>query len=57
MTKAKAEGLTVSFDLNFEASLWNSFQRQELLSPLVALADVCIGIEPLSLFPVMGKEI
>lgn len=50
MTKAKAEGLTVSFDLNFRASLWNSFQEaRELLSPLAALADVCIGIEPLSL--------
>ncbi|MDV6022338.1 2-dehydro-3-deoxygluconokinase [Streptococcus canis] len=50
MTKAKKEGLTVSFDLNFRASLWDSFQEaRELLSPLVALADVCIGIEPLTL--------
>ncbi|CAN2924345.1 PfkB family carbohydrate kinase [Streptococcus dysgalactiae] len=50
MTKAKTEGLKVSFDLNFRASLWDSFQEaRELLSPLVALADVCIGIEPLVL--------
>lgn len=50
MTKAKTEGLKVSFDLNFRASLWDSFQEaRELLSPLVTLADVCIGIEPLVL--------
>ncbi|HEL1204873.1 TPA: sugar kinase [Streptococcus equi subsp. zooepidemicus] len=50
MTKARAEGLTVSFDLNFRASLWSSFQEaRDLLSPLVQLADVCIGIEPLTL--------
>ncbi|MGT2935346.1 PfkB family carbohydrate kinase [Streptococcus castoreus] len=50
MTRAKKEGLTISFDLNFRASLWESFQEaRDLLSPLVMLADVCIGIEPLTL--------
>lgn len=50
MEKAKREGLTISFDLNFRESLWESFQEaREKLSILVKLADVCIGIEPLML--------
>ncbi len=50
MIKVKKEDLTVSSDLNFRTSLWQFFQEvRELLSPLIALADVCIGIELLTL--------
>lgn len=50
MTKAKSLGLKVSFDLNFRASLWTSFQEaRDLLSPFVSLSDLCIGLEPIHL--------
>ncbi|ASL34467.1 sugar kinase [Streptococcus iniae] len=50
MKKAKELGVTISFDLNFRESLWSSFQEaRDLLSPLVALVDVCIGLEPIHL--------
>ncbi|MGT2887092.1 sugar kinase [Streptococcus didelphis] len=50
MKKAKSIGITVSFDLNFRESLGYSFEEaRHLLSPFVALADVCIGIEPIAL--------
>lgn len=50
MKKAKEKGLKVSFDLNFRASLWDSFQEaRELLSPFLNLSDSCFGLEPIVL--------
>lgn len=50
MEKAQGLGVKISFDLNFRASLWDSFQdAREKLSPLLKLADVCIGLEPIDL--------
>ncbi|MGT2932962.1 sugar kinase [Streptococcus catagoni] len=50
MLKAKECGVKISFDLNFRASLWDSFQEaRELLSPFIKMADLCIGIEPIVL--------
>ncbi|MFC3927114.1 sugar kinase [Streptococcus caprae] len=58
MTQAKARGIPISFDLNYRESLWESFeQARQSLSKLVALADVCIGLEPLSLLMDDGQDL
>ncbi|MBK0347161.1 sugar kinase [Aerococcaceae bacterium zg-ZJ1578] len=58
MVKAKEKGIPVSFDLNYRESLWESFQQaREELSKLVALADVCIGVEPISLMTASGVDL
>lgn len=57
MKQAKAQGLKVSFDLNFRASLWESFeQARQVLSNLVVLADVCVGLEPIALPTENGQD-
>lgn len=58
MTKAKEKNIPISFDLNYRESLWKSFQEaREQLSKLVALADVCIGVEPVSLVSDRGTDL
>ncbi|MGT2686533.1 PfkB family carbohydrate kinase [Streptococcus porcinus] len=50
MKKAQSLGVKVSFDLNFRASLWDSFQQaRQKLSSLIRFANVCVGIEPIVL--------
>jgi 2-dehydro-3-deoxygluconokinase len=39
---AKKLGLTVSFDLNFRAKLWNAARAGEVLAPLMAHVDLCL---------------
>ena len=58
MTKAKEKNIPISFDLNYRESLWASFQdARNQLSKLVSLADVCIGIEPISLLSDHGTDL
>lgn len=58
MTKAKEKGIPISFDLNYRESLWDSFEKaRKELSKMVALADVCIGIEPVSLPTEEGADL
>lgn len=58
MKGAKERGIPVSFDLNYRESLWVSFDEARYkLSPLVALADVCIGLDPLSLPTEQGEDL
>lgn len=58
MTLAKARGIPISFDLNYRESLWESFEQARAeLSQLVSLADVCIGIEPVSLTTEAGTDL
>ena len=58
MTKAKEKNIPISFDLNYRESLWDSFQEaRNQLSKLVSLADVCIGIEPISLLSDSGTDL
>lgn len=57
MAVAKAKGIPVSFDLNYRDSLWESFdQARQVLSPYLYLADVCIGLEPVSLLQEDGQD-
>lgn len=58
MAKAKDQNIPISFDLNYRESLWKSFQdAREQLSKLVSLADVCIGIEPVSIVSERGTDL
>lgn len=58
MLKAKEKGIKISFDLNYRATLWDSFdQAREQLSKLVMLADVCVGLEPLQLLDENGLDV
>lgn len=58
MAKAKEQNIPISFDLNYRESLWKSFQdAREQLSKLVSLADVCIGIEPVSIVSERGTDL
>lgn len=57
MEAAKAKGIPISFDLNYRDSLWASFdQARQVLSPYLHLADVCIGLEPISLLQENGQD-
>lgn len=58
MKRARKEGIKVSLDLNYRATLWDSFQEaREKLSPLVQLANVCIGLEPILLLDEDGRDL
>ncbi|MCK3904110.1 sugar kinase [Streptococcus suis] len=58
MEIAKAQGVKVSFDLNYRESLWSSFEEaREKLSPFVQLADICFGLEPIQLLNESGKDL
>lgn len=58
MTKAKEKGIPISFDLNYRESLWDSFEdAREKLSPFIKLADICIGLEPVSLLTDEGVDL
>lgn len=58
MTLARKKGIKVSLDLNYRASLWGSFQEaRERLSPLLQLANVCIGLEPILLLDEQGRDL
>ncbi|MGT2742529.1 sugar kinase [Streptococcus plurextorum] len=58
MTKAKEKGIPISFDLNYRESLWESFEQARVeLSKLLTLADVCIGLEPVSLLTENGTDL
>jgi 2-dehydro-3-deoxygluconokinase len=39
---AKAEGLPVSFDLNYRAKLWSRERAGEVLAPLMRFVDLCV---------------
>ena len=57
MQLAKKKEIPISFDLNYRQSLWNSFEEARvLLAPLLALADVCIGLEPIQLLGEHGFD-
>lgn len=45
--RAKALGLTVSFDTNFRAKLWSRDRAREVLDCLMPFVDICLGLEPL----------
>lgn len=58
MTRAREKGIPISFDLNYRESLWESFEEaRQALSKLVALADICIGLEPISLPTEEGRDL
>lgn len=58
MEFARQKGIHISFDLNYRALLWNSFEEARTkLSVLASLADVCIGFEPLSLLGEDGVDL
>ncbi|MBF0778680.1 sugar kinase [Streptococcus cuniculi] len=58
MSLAREKGVKVSLDLNYRASLWTSFQEaRERLAPLVQLANVCIGLEPILLLDEQGRDL
>lgn len=42
---AKKHGVMVSVDLNFRKKLWTSEKAQQIMKPLMAYVDVCIGNE------------
>ncbi|MSS09796.1 sugar kinase [Clostridium sp. WB02_MRS01] len=42
---AKANGVTVSVDLNFRKKLWSSEKAQKVMTNLMQYVDVCIGNE------------
>ncbi len=43
--KAKEVGATISVDLNYRKKLWTPKEAQEVMIPLMAYVDVCIGNE------------
>ncbi|MGT2964504.1 sugar kinase [Streptococcus acidominimus] len=58
MTLAREKGVKISLDLNYRATLWASFQEaRERLSPLVQLANICIGLEPILLLDEQGRDL
>lgn len=42
---AKANGVTISVDLNFRKKLWTKEKAQSIMRPLMEYVDVCIGNE------------
>lgn len=42
---ARANGVTVSCDLNFRKKLWTTKEAQSVMQPLMEYVDVCIGNE------------
>jgi 2-dehydro-3-deoxygluconokinase len=42
---AKAAGLTISFDVNYRATLWSPSRASAILQPLMQYVDVCISGE------------
>lgn len=58
MKRARQRGITVSFDLNYRDSLWRSFEEaRQTLSPYLHVADVCFGLEPISLLQENGSDL
>lgn len=58
MKTAKNLGIGISFDLNYREQLWSSFEEaRQGLTPLVELADICIGLEPISLLDQSGHDV
>ncbi len=58
MKRAKEKGIPISFDLNYRESLWESFeQARKKLATLLALADICIGLEPVDLLTEDGQDL
>ena len=55
--RAKAAGVTVSFDVNYRARLWSPAQAGECLRPLIAQADLllCKGADAALLFGCRGE--
>jgi 2-dehydro-3-deoxygluconokinase len=55
--RARAAGVTVSFDVNFRAKLWSAQAAGEKLRPLIAGADVlfCKSADAASLFGCTGE--
>lgn len=55
---AKDKGLGISVDLNYRESLWGSFEEaRQRLAPIVALADTCFGLEPVTLPDGQGADL
>lgn len=54
---AKRLGLTVSFDPNYRASLWDWDTARDVLSTYMPYVDILIGIEPLHLYNAQGKDV
>jgi len=55
--RARAAGVTVSFDVNYRAKLWTADMAGEKLRPLIADADIllCKGADALALFGCQGE--
>jgi 2-dehydro-3-deoxygluconokinase len=55
--RARAAGVTVSFDVNYRARLWDAVVAAERLRPLIAKADVlfCKGADATLLFDCRGE--
>ncbi len=54
---AKRLGITVSFDPNYRASLWEWNTARDVLSTYMPYVDILIGIEPLHLYNADGKDV
>jgi 2-dehydro-3-deoxygluconokinase len=57
MRRARAAGVTVSFDVNYRAKLWSAAAAGERLRPLIAEADLlfCKGADAAALFGCTGE--
>lgn len=55
--RARAAGVTVSFDVNYRAKLWGAAVAGEKLRPLIAEADIllCKGADASALFECQGE--
>lgn len=57
LSVAKQKGVTTSCDLNYRSSLWPFQEAREKMTKLMDNVDICIGIEPIQLLDVDGKEL
>ncbi|WP_414048958.1 PfkB family carbohydrate kinase [Macrococcus animalis] len=54
---AKAQGLTISCDLNYRASLWDFNTARNKMTKLLPYIDVLFGYEPINLKDKQGRDI
>lgn len=54
---AKRLNMTVSFDTNYRAKLWDWDEACDVLSTYMPYVDILIGIEPLHLYNKDGKDV
>ncbi len=58
ISRARAAGVTISFDVNYRAKLWDAAQAGERLRPLIAEADIlfCKSTDAALLFGCQGER-